>query len=260
MHKSVLLAAVVSSTTWLHTETRSIAKEEKSGIYYLAQKIGTLVPVAQSSCVSTGNSDCLINIPSDISVDAPGQYMQRAPMLNAPTNGGNLTLSGNLVPTMNGANHTAYYVQLVFGDSGSCTDISQLSQVVMYPMYGNCSRIGAVGNTTYYIKSTQKVATNGLPYIEDTHCTDPACSASCIPGQTFSLNSTCGNNSGKMSYWLSTLVTPSGLTLTGFDKATPSAPGTVAAPTPTGPTGSAIAASRVEALSLVSLLAAFYAF
>lgn len=248
--KLIFLISISNAAVWLHTEMRTIAQDKNSKLFYFTKRTGTLVPVSSTSCGVKDGADCLINISADLPVSAPGDLTVRAAMLNPPLVNDQLQLSGDLVPATNGANHTGYSVQLVFGNSGKCDDLEALTQVIMIPFYGNCARVTSTAGPASYIKSTFGIATNGLPYFEDSYCPDITCSSSsCIKGLTFAFNSTCGNQSGLTSYYLPNVVTSTGLTITGFNQSTPTAPKTTAAPTPTGNGGSA----KHEAFTAVSL-------
>lgn len=250
----LLFSTSALAQVWLHREIRSIDKGTKG--YSINQKLGTINKVASSSCGTTAAS-CLLNIPSDIAVGVPGKYSEVAPMYTSPIRGNTLNLAGDLVPTLNGANHSAYIAQLVF--NGPCDSLNELIQINLVPIYETCTKFGTDSNgNSYFTLTSVSTASNGIPYAEDSYCSDSQCS-DCIKTTTWNMDSKCVKfpNSELLGYYLP-LVNASGLSVTGYNKTVPSASATVPAPAPTGVTSDFDPLDSSSKLSLLSLLGAAF--
>ena len=218
---------------WLHSEKFTINTDAASKMKYLASKIGNINPVSMSSCGKT--TSCLVNIPSDITLSAEQPFQGLAVMHSSPISANSLNLAGDLVPLVNGAEHSGYITQLVFSES-TCSDLSKLKQINMHPVYETCSQflVDEVGKS-FFTSTTFATVSNGMLVAADHYCRDSSCSNDCIYGVSWNLPSNCSsvsNNTNLYSYYLP-IVRKQGLTVTGFNQYTPSATSTVAVPTPT---------------------------
>lgn len=231
---------------WVHIEMRGITQKSVNGqtYYTLSHKSGVLSPTTSSSCGSK-SSACLLNMPSDIEVLAPDSNQESLVSLIASFESegpfddeGSLELPGNLLPTVNDNMHSSYFFQLVFNNPDKkCNDFSQLAQIVMTPVYEQCTKIIEVDGNSYFTKTVFDNANQTLPVAKDFYCIDSGCS-NCIPGIYWELRPDCVLNSvsDQLSSAYFGYVGPEGLTMS-FNGSSPSitksAPGTTAKPEPT---------------------------
>lgn len=120
---------------------------------------------------------------------------------------GNVLLPGNLLPTVNGANYSRYFTQLVFNGNG-CGNGASLSQIVFVPVFETCTKFVTVGDNDYFTITMLVPSANGVVAV-DQYCKDAGCT-DCTNGISWAMSTTCTTRSGLSSYYLPSLVGSSG--------------------------------------------------